>query len=262
MKRLLPFLAAALVLLVRCNSVTSLSTPGSLVVTVTDNGGTLQVSWGAVTSATGYNIYYDGHTSKDTSVTGTQISISDPHTKIDITATNGSTESGKATVDATPVLTSSVTAYFTSNTTYHTNGIGFAGDGSCIAIDLSQQTNWSSVNFVLEDTVKVSGSTVPGFWSPDMYATHYNDQDNGIGASTGTDFNALSIDPAPGSYQTRQAITQNGVYPLWISTSSSGWSANDHFAKAYITQYNTDGTVQFEVAYQKNISGLRWLVTQ
>jgi hypothetical protein len=262
MKRLLPFLAALLVLLVRCNPITSLSAPGSLVVTVTDNGGTLQVSWAAVTSATGYNIYYDGHTTKDTSITGTQISISTPHTTIDITATNGSTESGKATVDATPVVTSSVTAYFTSATSWHTNGIGFAGDGSCIAIDLSQQTNWSSVNFVLEDTVTVSGSTVPGFWSPDAYGAPYNSQDNAIAPSTGTDFNALSIDPAPGTYQTRQAITQNAVYPLWISTSSTGWSSNDHFAKAYITQVGTDGTVQLEVAFQKNISGLRWLVTQ
>jgi hypothetical protein len=263
MRRFFPFLAALLALVVSCTSTTSLSAP-ALRWTAVDSGGALQVSWAAVAHATGYNIYYDSSATKGTSTTDTTIEISTPHATIAVTATRGSIESDQSMVDAAPVVTSLVTAYFTSSTVSHENGLGFVADGSCIAIDLSEQTNWLSVNFLLEDTSTYQQGPIPGLWSPDMYATPYNSQDDKIAPSAGPDFNALGIDPGPGVYNPRQAISSGLVYPLWISTDST-WNVNDHFAKAYVMGDSmidpTDASVQFKVAYQK-IGGLRWLVTQ
>lgn len=257
---LLALLPALLVLYIACPPIAELSTPANVVKTplASDYGGTLKIEWDAVTDAEGYHIYYDGNTTADTSVTGTSISVSTPHTKIEIRAYKGSTESDPATVDAAPVVTATVTVYYISDATHPEHAIKFSADGGCIATALG-----SDIEFALDDTTKDNNNqVVPGFWSPDMYNPTYNDHDNGAGASLGTDFNTPkeASNPTTGDYLTRRAIVQGAVYPLWIDPTAGGWSTDDNFAKALV-QSISGTTITLKVAYQK-IGGLRWLVTE
>jgi hypothetical protein len=255
MRFFLPLLAALLLAIVACQTIPELSTPVITKTTPdTDKGGTLRLNWTSIANAEGYHIYYDGHTTADTSITGTQIDISTPRTKIEVAAYKGSTVSEKALVDATPV-TATVTVYFISVATHPEHALTFSADGSCIATALG-----SGIEFVLDDTTTYQGSTFPGFWSPDMYPTPYNTHDNSAAPSAGTDFNAVTAAPAPGTYLTRREITQGPVYPLWVDPDGLGYTTDDHFAKALVQSIDVNGTITLKVAYQK-IVGLRWLKT-
>ncbi|MEO0108355.1 MAG: hypothetical protein ABIK62_04200 [candidate division WOR-3 bacterium] len=257
---LLALLPALLIIFFACPPVTELGTPQNVTKQAleSDNGGTLKISWDAVTDAEGYEIYFDGSTTADTTVTTTSVSISTPCKKIEIAAYKGSTKGEKATVDVAPVVTQSVTVYYISDPTNTSHAIKFSADGACIATVLG-----SDIEFVLDDTTTDNnGNRVPGFWSPDMYATPYNGHDNGAGASLGSNFNTVTAAPNPttGDYLTRRAIVEGGVYPLWIDPTANNWSSDDHFAKALV-QSISGTTITLKVAYQK-VGGLRWLVTE
>lgn len=258
MRYLLPLLAVALVLLVGCPAIVTLETPTVTKTALdTDSGGTLRLSWTAVASATEYYIYYDGHTTKDTSITGTQIDVTTPCSKIEVTAHTSSAESDPASIDCKAVTTSSITVYYTSDATHAEHAVGFTTDGTCTAMDFSTPT---SIDFVFDDTTTYQGSTVPGFWSPDMYADPYNSKDNSVVAASGTDFDALEIATAPGTYMTRLAITSGALYSAWIDPLNDAWTTDDHFAKIKVEQISGT-TITLKAAYQK-IGGLRWLVSQ
>jgi len=257
MRYLLPFLAVALVLIVACTSPVTLDKPSVSASTVpADSGRTLHLSWDVVANAAGYNIYLNGATTKDTTTTGTTITISTPCAKIEVTAYKGSDESEKALIDCKAVTTPSVTVYYTSYSGDAHHAFGFDAAGSCAAYDL---TATNSMDYIFED-VEVSAPPVVGLWSPDMYPTPYNAKDNGIAAAAGTDFDALKIAPTTsGNYVTRSTVNSATVYPLWIDPTGLGWSTDDHFAKVHLTIDGT--TVTVKAGYQK-IGGLRWLVTQ
>jgi len=257
MRYLLPFLAAALVLIVACTTPVTLDKPQVSAATVpADSGRTLHLSWDVVANAAGYNVYFNGATTKDTSITGTTITISTPYSKVEVEAYKGSDVSDKALVDCKGVTTASVTVYYTSYAGDTHHAFGFDANGNCVAYDL---TATNSMDFVFED-VEVSTPPVVGLWSPDMYPTPYNAKDNGVAAAAGTDFDALKIAPTTeGNYVTRSAVVSNTIYPLWLDPTGNGWSTDDHFAKVHLT---IDGsTVTMKAGYQK-IGGLRWFVTQ
>jgi hypothetical protein len=257
MRYLLPVLAVLLVLIVGCPPITTLEAPTVTKAALdTDYGGTLRLSWTAVASATEYYIYFDGHTTKDTSITGTSIDISAPYSKVEVTAHNSTSESEPAAIDCKAVTTPSVTVYFTSDGTHPENAIGFTTGGTCTAMGFSTPAD---IDFVLDDTSTYQGSTVAGFWSPDMYPTPYNGKDNAVVAAASTDFDAFDIATTPGTYMTRLAITSGALYSAWIDRTNNAWSTDDNFAKIKVEAISGT-TITLKTAYQK-IGGLRWLVS-
>jgi hypothetical protein len=254
MKYLIPVLGALLILIVACQPPVSLEKP-NVSATALTGGDTLRLSWTAVASATGYNVYYDGHTTKDTSITGTQIDIGTPRSKIEVSAYNGSEESDKALTDLLAKVTTGLTAYAMSDPS-PLNSFGFnASDGVCSVIDDTTAANNSKIDYLFEDR---SPAPSLSLYSPNEYTTPYNSKID-VSVLSGTDFDALKHAPGPGTYNTKTAISQNSVYALWMGTSTT-WSATDHFAKIKIE--TVSGTmITFRVAYQKT-PGLRWFVSQ
>jgi len=253
MRYLLPVLGALLVLIIACQPVVTIDKP-KVTMTVKDQGGTLELTWDAVDGATGYKIYYDGSSSADTALTTTKIAITEPKKTIKVEAynsseTNDSTLNVAATSTVTTLSVNGISAGIT-NAAFGfnvTTGIATAMDAA-----VSQ-----SVDFVMEDRDPDPMS----FWSPTSYDPVLNTKDNAASLAAGvTDPNALKVCAAPGNYNTKTAISANGVYSLWIDVTGDGYSTDDHFAKALVNSIS--GTaVSLKVAYQK-VPGLRWIYTE
>jgi hypothetical protein len=252
MKYILPLIAAALVLFVACQPPV---TPGTPVVamTVSGTGDQLTINWTQVADAQGYYVYLDGTKNTTTSLS---YLISTPAKSIQVSSYNGSQESDKWTKSTMVVTTSSVTVYGTGDPSSSVNAIGFNTSGTCLAIDVSSQSNWSGIDFLLEDVDPDPLS----FWSPDMYNPAYNTKDNGTAPSTTTDYNTLTLAPGSGVYNTKYAISANAVYSYWIDPTNNGWSTDDHFGKTKIESIQGH-TVMLTAGYQL-IGGLRWLISQ
>jgi hypothetical protein len=259
MKYILPLIAAVLVLFVACQPPVTPGTP-VVVMTVLGTGDTLQLSWTQVTDAQGYYVYLDGV--KNT-ITALSHLVPAPITgalnkKIEVSSYNGSEESEKWTKSTVVTKTSSVTAYGIGAAPGNTvNAFGFnTTSGTCIAVDLVSEANWPNADFILEDRPPDNMS----FWSPDAYTPHYNDKDNASAPSTYTDFDALKIAPGSGVYNTKNPISENAVYPIWIDPTNNGWSTDDHFGKVKIESIQ-DHTVVMTAGYQL-IGGLRWIISE
>jgi len=256
MRYLLPVLGALLVLIVACQPVVTLEKP-NVSWTVKDLGGTLELSWDAVTDAEGYNVYFDGSTTADTTLTALKISITEPKKTIKVEAYNG-TETNDSTLNV---------AVTTTVTTINVHGISVPGTDNAFGfntttgfgapVDLSQSP--LDADFIMEDRDPDPMS----FWAPTEYNPAYNTKENASALASGiVDFNLLKIAPPEGSYPngTKVPISQNGVYSLWIDNTPTGYSDGDHFAKAQVTSLS-GAAVTLKVAYQK-VAGLRWIVTE
>lgn len=253
MKYILPLIAAVLVLFVACQPPV---TPGTPVVamTVLGTGDTLQINWTQVTDAQGYYVYLDGTKNTTTSLS---YLITTPAKSIQVSSYNGSEESDKWTKSTMVVTTSALTAYGIEDPSSNMNAIGFnTTSGTCLAIDVSSQANWSGIDFVLEDRDPDPMS----FWSPDAYSPAYNNKDNATAPSTVTDYHLLTDAPGSGVYNTKYAISANAVYSIWIDPTNNGWSTDDHFGKVRIESIQ-DHTVVMTAGYQL-VGGLRWLISQ
>lgn len=253
MRYLLPLFAAILVLFVACQPPVTPGTP-VVVMTVLGTGDTLQLSWTQVTDAQGYYVYLDGTKNTTTSLS---YLVTEPAKSIEVSSYNGSEESEKWTKSTLVTKTSSVTAYGIGDPTSTVNAIGFnTTSGTCIAVDLASEANWPNADFILEDRAPDPMS----FWSPDAYTPVYNAKDNASAPSTTTDFDALTVAPGSGVYNTKSPISANAVYSIWIDPTNNGWSTDDHFGKVKIESIQ-DHTVVMTAGYQL-IGGLRWLISE
>jgi len=136
------------------------------------------------------------------------------------------------------------------------SGLSFTTSGGASALSLDD-ANKAALDFVCDDV----DITPVGLANAGDYGWSQNSKKNAL-ADGGTDFDALTLAPAAGSYSTSGGIAANGVYALWLGATTT-WTVNDHFAKAKIvTVEQPSGSyykVTLNVAYQK-IGGLRWLV--
>jgi len=252
MRYLAPVLFGLLLVFVACQPVVTLDKP-AVEWTVKDNGATLELSWDAVTDADGYKVYFDGHTTADTTLTATKIAIDDPKKTIKVEAYNG-TETSDSTISTLAATAQTITVYGLSDPTHYDCAFGFDADGSAMVLDCSLQADFPKMDYVIEDRAPIAMS----FYSPNEFGTPYNSKIDGA-LESGTDFDALTGAPTTGTYGTKTAFTQNSVYALWMGTSTQ-WQSSDHFAKAKVV--SVSGTaVTLKVAYQ-TIGGLRWLITE
>ncbi|MDH4210437.1 MAG: hypothetical protein OEV79_03205 [candidate division WOR-3 bacterium] len=228
---------------------------------VIDAGATLALEWDAVDGADGYYIYADGILIDST--TGTDYDATVPAGFYGVSAYAGEDESATDEVDCTPVETASITVYGNSDPDPdHPSGIGFASDGSCITLALSETTNHPLIDFYFDDANFVNLTIVsPGDHQP----TPYNDEENTTAAS-GNDYDALEIaaEPGVGLYNTQRTLNNNAVLSFWIDPSPPNWGAvDDYFGKIKVVSITGTGPYMavLNVAYQP-IAGLRWVVTQ
>jgi len=135
------------------------------------------------------------------------------------------------------------------------SGLAFNADGSAVAKSLAD-ANKASLDFVCDD---VNMSPV-GMVNAGDYGWSQNSKINTLMDAGTSDYDAFGEAAASG-YTTQLGIGVNGVYALWLSTSTN-WTTSDHFCKAKIISIEDIGGVQkvtCRVAYQK-IGGLRWLI--
>jgi hypothetical protein len=253
-------LAAALILLgTGCDTLVTLDRPTvSAAALDTDNGGTLRLTWTAVTDAKSYEITTDDSIYTTTS---TSFDVMYPTSMIEVRAVNGSDESDPAMIDCKVVETSSLVLYgITDVSSSDPSGLSFTGDGSAVAMSLDD-ANKPSIDFVCDDqqaTVAPVGLINAGdytSWNPPSA------KKNVLMDAGTTDFDGLDIAASTG-YTSQLRTDNNGVYTLWLSTSDA-WTANDHFCKIKIVNIEQPSGTYYKVtlkaAYQP-IGGLRWLM--
>ena len=251
MRYLSIILGALLILAVSCTPPVNLTTPVVQYVALS-GGDTLQLTWTAVTGATGYNIYVDG-TKNQVTAGSYSYNVASPTKEIQVSAYDASNnESGMWDLKTLIIKTSSIIVYNVADAGNINHAFYFNSSGTAIPIPLSQATD---IDFVADTT-----GTSTELRSPDAYTVPYNSKDNALAVATVTDFDQFKDAPAPGVYQTARALTTNGLYACWIDLTNNGWSIDDHFGKIKIE--NISGTaVTFTTGYQP-IGGLRWLISQ
>ena len=257
MRYILALLVFVALVFVSCESTVAPGTP-SVTYAPTDNGGMLRLTWPAVTDAEGYNIYLDEV--KDTSITGTgtlTVDVAGPAKKVEVSAYNGSEESGFWTLDLTPISTPTLTAYGASDPDpLHPSGLALK-DAGAVALAIGEAANKPDIDYVFDDR----GSFTPmSMVNPGDYDPQINSKGNAISLVTSGQFDDEDFALAPGNYDTKRIpVTQNGVYYLWLDRNNNNYSTDDNFAKIQIISIS--GTVvTAKVAYQK-VPGLRWVVT-
>jgi len=255
MKYILPLIAAVLVLFVACQPPVTPGTPAGAIA-VQGTGDTLLLSWPQVTDAQGYYVYLDG---VKITITALSYLVTTPVKKIEVSSYNGSEESEKWSKSTVVKKTPSLTAYGIGDPTSTVNAFGFTTtDGTCIAVDLASSANWPNADFILEDRAPDPMS----FWSPDAYGPPgpYNTKDNASAPSTVTDFDALTVAPGSGVYNTKSPISENAVYSIWIDPTNNGWSTDDHFGKVKVV--SIQGHMVVMTAGYQLIGGLRWIISE
>lgn len=249
------FVAALVLFGTGCDTIVTLDRPTvSAAALSTDNGGTLRLTWTAVTDAASYEITTDDSVYTTTS---TSFDVSTPSATIEVRAVAGNDESDPAVIDCKVVETSSIVLYGISDVDpSHPSGLAFTASGSASAMSLDD-ANKAALDFVCDD--QQSSVTPVGLINAGDYSWPQNAKVNTLMDAGTTDFDAFDIAAATG-YTTQLKTDQNGVYAIWLSSSTS-WTANDHFAKAKIVSIEDVGgskKVTLNVAYQP-IGGLRWL---
>jgi len=247
-------LAAALIFLgTGCDTLVTLERP-NVTTEAINTGGTLRLTWAAITDAQSYEITTDDSIFTTTS---TSFDVTSPTSEIEVVAVNGSDKSDPATIDCKVVETSSIVLYGKSDASpSDPSGLAFTTSGTASALSLDD-ANKASLDFVCDDV----DITPVGLANAGSYSWPQNSKMNAL-ADAGTDYDALTSAPPPGSYYTSLVIAANGVYAMWMGASTS-WTTSDHFCKAKIVSVEQpSGTfykVTLNVAYQK-IGGLRWLM--
>lgn len=247
-------LAAALILLgTGCDTLVTLNRPTVTAEAIGD-GGTLRLSWTAITDAKSYEITTDDSIYTTTS---TSFDVTSPTSEIKVVAVNGNDESDPATIDCKVVETSSIVLYGISDVDpTHPSGLAFTASGTASAMSLDD-ANKAALDFVCDD----QNVTPVGLVNAGDYSWPQNAKFDAVLDAATTDLDAYTLAAARGNYITQLMIAANGVYALLL-TASGSWSVNDHFAKAKIVSIEDVGGTQkvtLNVAYQK-IGGLRWLM--
>jgi hypothetical protein len=253
-------LAAALLFVgMGCDTVVTLEKPNvSATALDTDKGGTLRLTWTAVTDAKSYEITTDDSVY---TTTATSFDVSTPSKTIDVKAVNGSDKSDPAVIDCQVVPTSSLLLYSISDASASDpSGLSFTSGGTATGLSLDP-ANKPSIDFVCDD--KQASVTPVGLINAGDY-TSWNPpsaKKNVLMDAGTTDFDAFR-EAASTGYTSQLKTDNNGVYILWLSTSNT-WTVNDHFCKIKILSIEQiSGTyykITLQAAYQK-IGGLRWLL--
>jgi len=252
---LLVAFAVALVFIgMGCDTIVTLDKPVvSAAALSTDNGGTLRLTWTAVTDAVSYEITTDDSVYTTTS---TSFDVTTPSATVEVAAVNGNDKSAAAVIDCKVVETSSLILYDKSDPDpNHPSGLAFTASGSASAMSLVP-ANQPSLDFACD---KVTVTPV-GLVNAGDYGWSGNAKINTLMDAGTTDYDAFTEAAATG-YTTQLSTITNAVYALWLSSSAT-WTASDHFGKAKIVSVEDVGgysKVTMTVAYQK-IGGLRWLV--
>ena len=248
-------LAAALILIgAGCTSPVTLEKPNVSSEAVS-SGATLRLTWTAVTDAKSYEITTDDSTYTTTS---TSFDVTTPTGTIDVRAVSGSDKSDPAVIDCKVVETSSLVLYGISDANANDpSGLAFTTSGSASALSLAD-ANKPTVDFVCDDQ---QGSVTPvGLINAGDYGWTGNSKVNTLMDAGSTDYDAFTEAAASG-FTTQLATQANGVYALWLSSSTS-WTTSDHYAKMKIISVDQPNSTYYKVtlrvAYQK-IGGLRWL---
>jgi hypothetical protein len=250
-------LAAAILFIgTSCDTLVTLTKP-TVTTEAINTGGTLRLTWTAVTNAQSYEITTDDSTYTSTS---TSFDVTTPSGTIEVRAVNGSDKSDPATIDCKVVETSSLVLYgILDQSGSDPSGLAFTASGTATALSLDD-ANKATIDFVCDDE---QATVLPvGLINAGDYGWTQNTKLNAVLDAGVTDYDAYTVAAPRGSYTTQLNIQANGVYALLL-TATGSWSTSDHFAKAKIISLEQpSGTfykVTLRVAYQK-IGGLRWLV--
>jgi hypothetical protein len=246
-RTLIGALAVALALIcIGCNS--STNNPTSLEKPIVSaagsgDGGTLTLSWNAVTDAKSYEI-----TAGDSvyTTTSTSFDVSTPAAAIEVRAVSGSVKSDPDTIDC-KVVEGTAEFYGDLDPT-HANGFGFDDNGGVVACTLKVPSQ-SGMDFHADSShgqMKLVASQ--------QRARGLGDQ---LKAASGSYDGITMADPVVG-YSASLAITADSAYYLRISAVADTWKAADNYAKARVDSV-VGAKVSLTTAYQK-IPGLRWLV--
>ena len=252
---LVAFAAALLFIGMGCDTIVTLDKPVvSAVALDTDKGGTLRLTWAAVTDAKSYEV------TTDDSVFTNAVSpfdVSTPSATVEVRAVNGNDESDAAVIDCKVEETSSIILYGISDTaTSHPSGLAFTTGGAASALSTAD-ANKATLDFVCDD--KDANVLPVGLINAGSYNWTQNTKKNTVMDAGTTDFDAFVLAAQTG-YDGWLKVAVNGVYAFWLSSSMS-WTSSDHFCKVKIVSIETVGGAQkvtLNVAYQK-VGGLRWL---
>jgi len=253
---LVAFVAALLFIGTGCDTIVTLDKPTvSASALDTDKGGTLRLTWNAVTDAKSYEVTTDD--SVYTNATS-PFDVKTPSATIEVRAVNGNDESDQAVIDCRIVETSSIILYGISDSvTSHPSGLTFGTSGAASAMSLDS-ANRAALDFVCDD--KDANVLPVGLINAGSYNWSQNTKKNTIMDAGTTDYDAFELAASTG-YDGWHGVAINGVYALWLGPSLA-WTSGDHFCKVKIVNIETVGGAQkvtLNVAYQK-IGGLRWLV--
>jgi hypothetical protein len=234
-----------------CDTIVTLDKPNVLPTAIND-GGTLRLSWAAITDAKQYEITTTESVYTTTALTYDLVT---PTNSVEVRAVNGSDKSEPFVLSLAVKTTPTITVYGRSDTAAsHPSGFGFSSDGTAVPYSLTNQA--TSIDYVMDDVATFGA----GMWvtGPTGYATPVNPWGNAI-QSSATGYDDLAIAPAPGNYDLYLQIAVNGTYTAWLDHNDDGVvDATDHFAKIKVE--SIDGAVvTLKLAYQ-TVGGLRWLV--
>lgn len=248
---------AALLVMVGCDGEVTLDTP-DVTYTVTNEGGTLALDWIEIVDADGYYIFADGvatDTLDDPATVTFNATV--PAAVYGVQAYAGEDVSGTDEIDCAPTSTLTMDIYGLSDPdTTHPSGLSFTSSGSATAISV-QSANYPDLDYIFDDL----NYTTLTLASPNSYSPVYNSEKNMSVEATGiTDFDALDIADAPGSYSTVTTLAGNAVYSFFMDQDDDGWDTDsDYFGKINVVSITGTHAV-INVAYQP-ITGLRWCVT-
>jgi len=212
---------------------------------VTDNGGTLSLTWDAVSGAESYEITAGGSVQTTTS---TGFEVTTPSATVEVRAVKGSSKSDPATIDCR--IVESTVEFFGDLELTHANGFGFDSKGSAVACVLHAQA-FDTIDFY-------AASMGGGMQLIDASAVTDRKHGNAVKAASGSYDGATIADPL-GAYSDTLAVMADSTYYLRISADTTGtWSTNDNFAKVRVDSIVGE-KVNLTTGYQK-VEGLRWLV--
>jgi hypothetical protein len=259
MKRILGLSIAlvALLILVGCEGEVTLVAPDvTYVVSTSNHGGTLVLSWTEVTDADGYYIYRDGvlvDTIDD--ATTTTYSATIPAQLYEVSAFAGEDESATDQIDCEPVVTNLTIYALSDPDTLHPSGLSFNANGSAVGMSVVA-ANYDDLDYIFDD-VNFTSLTLA---SPNAYTPEYNSEKNMSVDTDSTDFDAIVIANAPGVYSTQTQLAGNTVFAFFMDQDDDNWDTDsDYFGKIYVESI-VGTAITINVAYQP-ITGLRWCVT-
>ncbi len=221
--------------------------------TVTDQGGSLELTWNEIEGADQYYIYVDG-TLVD-STTNTTYTVTEDKAGGEIMVEAVGADLSETIDIAGEVVQSSVSDWGEYNSAYK-SAVGFT-DGTAVTYSILDEGNYAYFEIIADDGLDGTDAGEIDLCSPNVYSPPFNSHDNGFAEWTGG-----IVAPAPGNYYTiypdNGGIVQGGTYAAWLDPAADGWTTTDNFVKIVINSIGSDGQIQADFYYQ-TIGGLRWI---